>query len=230
MPHLVSMAQSASAAEPQDPPSALTVRGLRRPGLEPVTFAVAAGECLALSGPSGAGKTLLLRAIADLDPNTGQVRIGPWARDAMAAPAWRRQVIYVAAESGWWADAVGAHFDDRAAAAELLDAVALPRDALDWPVAHLSTGERQRLALVRALALDPRALLLDEPTSGVDPEATSRVEDLLRRALGRGMVMLLVTHDREQARRMADRHATLSRGRLSADGGVAEDPAAPPVP
>jgi len=218
------MPQIVGSAEPESPPPVLAVSALRRPGLEPAALSIAAGECVALSGPSGAGKSLLLRAIADLDPCEGDVSLGAVARDAMTAPAWRRQVIYVAAESGWWAETVGAHFEDPDAAAELLNDVGLPREAFGWPVSRLSTGERQRLALLRALALNPKVLLLDEPTSGIDPEATARVEGLLRRAMTRGTAILLVTHDREQASRMANRYMTMSRGRLTPDSEAAAGP------
>lgn len=215
------MPQIERNAEPEGEPPALTIDGLRRPGIEPAALSIGVGECVTLSGPSGAGKTLLLRAIADLDPCEGEVRLGPVARGALSAPAWRRQVIYAAAESGWWATEVGPHFEDPDAAAGILGDLGLPREALGWPVGRLSTGERQRLALVRALALRPRVLLLDEPTSGLDPESTSRVERLLLRALTGGAAILLVTHDGEQARRMANRHLTMARGRLSADGEAA---------
>lgn len=209
------MNEEAELSEGEGILPALAADGLRRPGLEPATFRINAGACVALSGPSGAGKSLLLRAIADLDPCEGEVWLGSVSRRAMAAPAWRRQVMYVPAESGWWADEVGAHFADRDAAAGLLDGVGLPKDALVWPVARLSTGERQRLALVRAVAMDPKVLLLDEPTSGVDPETTTRIERLLRRALDRSTAILMVTHDPGQASRLADRQMTISQGRLS---------------
>jgi len=199
----------------------LTISGLRRPGIEPVDLSVSKSECIAISGPSGAGKSLLLRAIADLDPNLGEVRLNDTSRDAIPAPEWRRQVVYVAAESGWWAGDVGAHFADRSTAADLLSELALPPDALAWPVARLSTGERQRLALARALELEPRVLLLDEPTSGLDPEAASKVEDLLRRRLAQGVVIVLVTHDRDQAKRIADRRLSMEHGRLRPDSETA---------
>lgn len=199
----------------------LTVSGLRRPGIEPADLSVSKGECVAISGPSGAGKSLLLRAIADLDPNQGEVRLNGAAREAISAPEWRRQVVYVAPESGWWAGDVGAHFADRSRAADLLSELALPPDALTWPVARLSTGERQRLALARALELAPRVLLLDEPTSGLDPEAASKVEELLRRRLAQGAVIVLVTHDREQANRLAGRRLRMDHGRLRPDPGRA---------
>ena len=199
----------------------LTISDLRRPGIEPADLSVSVGECVAISGPSGAGKSLLLRAIADLDPNQGEVRLNDTAREAIPAPEWRRQVVYVAPESGWWAGDVGAHFADRSAASDLLGELALPPDALTWPVARLSTGERQRLALARALELEPRALLLDEPTSGLDPEAASKVEDLLRRRLAQGAVIVMVTHDRDQAKRIAGRRLRMEQGRLVPDPGGA---------
>jgi ABC-type iron transport system FetAB ATPase subunit len=195
----------------------LTINGLHRPGIEPVDLNVGKGECVAISGPSGAGKSLLLRAIADLDPNQGEIRLNGTARENIPAPDWRRQVVYVAPESGWWAGDVGAHFADRSAAAGLLSELAMPPDALGWPVARLSTGERQRLALVRALELAPPALLLDEPTSGLDPEAASKVEDLLRRRLAHGAALVLVTHDPEQAKRVAARRLRMEHGRLHTD-------------
>lgn len=209
------MTENAELSEAGEKPPALVVHNLRRPGIGPVHLSVGAGECVALSGPSGAGKSLLLRAIADLDPNDGDVRLDSVSRQTIPAPGWRRRVIYVPAESGWWAQDVAPHFDNPDAAADILEDLALPRDSLHWPVGRLSTGERQRLALVRALALTPRVLLLDEPTSGLDPDSTSRVEDMLSRALTRGMAILMVTHDRRQAERMAHRHLHMKRGRLT---------------
>jgi ABC-type sulfate/molybdate transport systems ATPase subunit len=90
----------------------------------------------------------------------------------------------------------------------------LPADALDWPVARLSTGERQRLALARALVRAPRALLLDEPTGALDEEARALVEAMLRRQLDAGTPVLMVTHEQSQAERMAARIVRVENGRL----------------
>ncbi|HEB79413.1 MAG TPA: ABC transporter ATP-binding protein [Rhodospirillales bacterium] len=196
----------------------LRVENLSRPGLEPASLTIGAGECVALSGPSGAGKTLLLRAIADLDPNRGVVSLNGESRESMPAPHWRRKVAYLPAESGWWSEKVGEHFLDMAAAVPLIERLGLGAGAADWPVARLSTGERQRLALARALALTPLALLLDEPTSGLDPEATARVEELLAERLGEGASMLLVSHDARQAGRFAERSFSMKLGRLAETG------------
>ena len=191
----------------------LKVNDLRRPGLGPVSLSLAAGECVALRGASGAGKSLLLRAIADLDPNEGSASLDGQGRAEMSAPVWRRRVAYLAAEPGWWADQVRQHFDDWSAAGSLIERLGLPAEAGDWPISRLSTGEKQRLALARSLLLEPQALLLDEPTSGLDPEAVERVERLIRERVSRGACALWVTHDRAQAERVAQRSLEIEAGR-----------------
>ncbi len=187
----------------------LTSRFLRVPSLE-----VAGGECVAVMGRSGAGKSLLLRAIADLDPNDGDVSLDGRSRADMSACEWRRQVMLVPAESGWWADVVGAHFLAERPADGVITALGLPPGVLDWTVARLSTGERHRLAIARALCFEPRAMLLDEPTASLDAAATERVEAVLRARLADGACLLLVTHDREQAARLATRTMVIADGRL----------------
>ena len=190
----------------------LSVSDLRRPGLGPLSFALEGGECLAVRGPSGAGKSLLLRAIADLDPNEGAVALDGARREDMPAPAWRRQVTYVASEPGWWADRVAEHFADWRKARPIAEALGLPPDSGEWQVARLSTGEKQRLGLARALAIEPRVLLLDEPTSGLDPEATEAVERLIGARLAAGVSVVWVTHDRAQAGRVARRRLEIEKG------------------
>ena len=85
---------------------------------------------------------------------------------------------------------------------------------LEWEVSRLSTGERQRLAIARALCRKPEALLLDEPTASLDEQATGRVEDLIRECCQAGMALLLVTHDRQQAERTAKRILRMRDGRI----------------
>ena len=195
-------------------PPRLEARALSRPGLECAPFTLDAGECLAVRGPSGAGKSLLLRALADLDPNEGEVLLDGVSRAAMPAPQWRRLVGYVPVDSGWWQTTVGEHFADADAGGRLVTRLALPDDCLRWPVSRLSTGERQRLALARALAVKPRVLLLDEPTSALDEETTAATEALLREWLGEGGALLLVTHAAAQAARMARRRLRVEAGRV----------------
>lgn len=206
----------------------LQVRGLDRLGLHLASLDLAAGECVAIRGPSGAGKTLLLRALADLDPNAGEVVLDDQARDAMPAPSWRRLVTYVASEPGWWADTVGAHFADWPTAAPLLVALGLPQNCGDWPIARLSSGERQRLGLIRAMIQEPRVLLLDEPTSSLDEGGTVAVEALIDQFQGRGGSALWVTHDPGQARRVASRCLMVEAGHVG-EIGLADLPAGAPT-
>jgi phosphate-transporting ATPase len=187
----------------------LSVRGLRRLHLG-ASFDLGAGECVALRGPSGSGKTQLLRALADLDPNEGAVLLDGTSREAMPAPVWRGRVVYLAAKPGWWADSVGEHFPNWPAAASLAERLGLAAECGTWPIQQLSTGERQRLALVRALVSvpppGPRVLLLDEPTASLDEAAKAAVEALIaERRTASGMGVLWVTHDAAQARRVARR-------------------------
>lgn len=190
------------------------IRDLKTLLLGPVSLTVAAGECVSLRGASGAGKSLLLRAIADLDPNEGDVLLGEQQRNQMPAPQWRRLVGLVPAESGWWSDTVADHLKPGEETKALLEAVGLPQ-ALEWKIHRLSTGEKQRLALVRALGNAPKILLLDEPTSALDETATARVEEIVRQQMKAGVSVLLVTHDQAQARRLASRHFILENGRVS---------------
>jgi UDP-glucose/iron transport system ATP-binding protein len=191
----------------------LTIKDLQTPLIGPINLSLKSGCCAAISGPSGAGKSLLLRAISDLDENTGLVSLNDTKREALAAPEWRRKIAYVPAESGWWADDVQDHFADTPDLADLLKAVALS-NALPWQVSRLSTGERQRLALVRALQLNPDVLLLDEPTSALDPSSVERVEALLIARLEAGCAVLLVSHDPDQPSRLGARRFYMSSGEL----------------
>ena len=201
-----------------DAPLRLRLEGLRSPLAGPFDLTLAAGECVAITGPSGAGKSLLLRMIADLDPNEGKVWLDGQERRTWSAPAWRRQVVYNAAEAGWWTDPVAAHFPapTRAAARALAPRLGLDPALLDAAILRLSTGERQRLALLRALVGTPPVLLLDEPTGALDEHSTARVEALLAEHLAAGTTILMVTHSPAQAARLGRRHLRLENRRLVA--------------
>ena len=184
-------------------------------GLAPVSFSLQAGECVALMGASGSGKSLLLRAIADLDAARGQIFLEGVERAEIAGPAWRRMVRYVAADPGWWAETVAEHFPPgNERLTRLLGSFGLPSDILSAPMARLSTGERQRLGLARALLDEPKVLLLDEPTAALDPTSVALVEEVIRYQLLLGRAAVIVTHDLAQARRLA-------RKLIKIEGGVA---------
>jgi len=162
-----------------------TSANLSGSGQRPFDLQVNSGQCVAIAGPSGIGKSLLLRMIADLDVNHGEVGIGQQTRAGMPAPAWRRRVTYVAAESGWWGEHVAEHLRQPQRVSELLAAVGLRADILAAPVAQLSSGERQRLALLRAISQQPQFLLLDEPTSHSTKHSMAQVETLCSNSNGR---------------------------------------------
>lgn len=191
----------------------LVIRKVGRLGIT-ASLELRQGECVVLQGPSGAGKTVLLRAIADLDPSGGTATLNGVDRDVLSGPAWRKCVTFVAAEAGWWAETVGEHYEDWSSALPLVVRLGLPPDCGAWPVTRLSSGERQRLALVRALMIEPHVLLLDEPTAALDPIATSIVEQIIAERVAGGTAALWVTHDREQVRRIATRRLVIAQGRV----------------
>lgn len=194
----------------------LVVRDLRSALAGPFTLTVGAGEALAISGASGAGKSLFLRMVADLDPNDGEASLNGVARATLAADDWRRRVPFVAAESGWWAPKVTDHFpvDRLDRARDLARRLGVEDAPFDGPADRLSTGERQRLALVRALILESPALLLDEPTGPLDPVSTEKVESLLLERVAAGTVLVLVSHDPAQAGRLGARRMRMVNRKL----------------
>ena len=193
----------------------LRVRGLLATAVRCAELEVRAGQCVALTGASGSGKTRLFRAIADLDPNEGEVTLAGKRREQYPAPAWRRQVMFVPAEPGWWAVQVLAHFYI-APEERLLNRLGFTDETLDWAIDRLSTGERQRLALARALVLEPRVLLLDEPTSALDDDNKRAVESLLHEFVDDGGAIIFTTHESEQIVRMGAHERRIEDGEVLA--------------
>jgi phosphate transport system ATP-binding protein len=198
----------------------------------PVSFDLAPGCALGLQGPSGSGKSTTLRALVGLLPpeltvlGSAEVLGCDVCSPSVDLPALRARAVLVGQTpvvfpASILANAVfGLRHVVRASRAELRsrgeaalveaglwDEVA---DRLDAPAGQLSVGQRQRLCLARALALDPELLLLDEPTSSLDPAATRTVED----AIGglRGRTVLVVSHDRGQLGRLCPEVVDLGRG------------------
>ncbi len=203
-----------STQSDSDAPPLLRLRGLYSERLAPVSLDLAAGECAAVVGASGSGKSLLLRQIADLDPGHGEAELDGRRRSVMRGFEWRRQVVYCQAEAGWWDDHVSAHYADRVETVGIMSRLGLPEDKFDALVHELSTGERQRMGLARALLQSPRVLLLDEPTAALDAAATARVEAELARFLAGGGGILIVTHSAEQAARLARRSWRMTQGSM----------------
>ena len=165
-----------------------------------------------LTGPSGSGKTLLFRAIADLDPARGKLMLDSMPRETMPAHEWRSKVAYVPAESAWWYETVGDHFHS-AIDLEFLAQLGFTTDVLDWQVSRLSSGEKQRLALLRCLAGSPDVLLLDEPTSSLDSARSHELEQVVLAYARRcNAAVFWISHDRHQLQRIAKQVYTIHPG------------------
>ncbi|WP_461437825.1 ABC transporter ATP-binding protein [Marinobacter nauticus] len=184
----------------------LLLQGVSIGVLNEVSLTVPRGQVVCLSGLSGSGKSRLLRAVADLEPHRGRISLDNLDQQSVPAHQWRRQVVMVPAESQWWFDEVSAHFPE-GAGEHLPAALGFPAEVMDWSISRLSSGERQRLALWRALVLEPDALLLDEPTANLDNESTEAIERwLLQEIEQRQIATLWVAHDSAQIHRVANVH------------------------
>ncbi|WP_345814297.1 ATP-binding cassette domain-containing protein [Paraburkholderia sp. PREW-6R] len=199
--------------------------------LQATTFALQAGDRVAISGPSGSGKSVFLRALALLDPlDAGRIlwHGAPVARAGI--PRYRRSVAYIrqrpALLDGNVEDnlrypfALQAYRDvrfDRARAASLAAQAGRGDDFLDKHASELSGGEAQITALIRVLQLAPEVLLLDEPTASLDPESSLAIEGLVRAwfdADRSRRASIWVSHDPAQAARMSERHLSMRAGVL----------------
>jgi UDP-glucose/iron transport system ATP-binding protein len=182
--------------------------------LQDIDLRIEPGRCVGLTGPSGSGKSLFLRALADLDPHQGEVWLDGQPAARVPAPQWRSQVSLLPAESAWWHDTVGPHFGEYPE--NWFKALGFDAQVLAWKISRLSSGERQRLALLRLLILQPKVLLLDEPTANLDHANIERVEALLagyRR--GREIIVIWVGHDLEQLHRNCDAVYTIDGPRIN---------------
>jgi heme exporter protein A len=217
--------ESAESGAPEASSAAVEAAGLGRvfgdlPVLDRVSFSVATGETLVVLGPNGAGKSTLLRILATLlRPSSGAVKV---LGAELPRRAWkaRGRIGYLGHEPMLYRDltvgeALGFHAglqkvaDAELRIGELLDAVGMHRRRLEL-VRNLSAGQRQRLAVCRAVLHSPELLLLDEPGSHLDPQGRSIVEPLIGRASG--VARVLVTHEVEAGLGEADRALALTAG------------------
>lgn len=199
---------------------AYAVRGRRL--IDGIDLTLDQGPRTVVMGPNGAGKSLLLRLLHGLlTPSAGAVRWG----GARPTEAVRRRQALVFQRPVLLRRTVGANLrfvlrlrscprDERVARLGRVLALAGLTNLVDRPARALSSGEQQRLALARAMILEPEVLLLDEPTASLDPAAVGEIEALIEAAHGRETKIILVTHDVGQARRLADEVVFLHRGRL----------------
>ncbi len=197
----------------------LEVKGLFASGMsQPVHLKVFAGQVWMVVGASGMGKSQFLKSLADLIEHEGEVRLKGVNQQTIVPNQWRKQVMYFSAETAWWRDTVVAHFDSPPDK-KLLQSIGLPSDILQKNPDDCSSGEKQRLALLRGLSYQPTILLLDEITANLDTEASIKVEQLLQNYLKTSVLtvqtggekissppqkaIIWISHDTAQRQRMA---------------------------
>ena len=206
---------------------ALAVHGLtRRYGaviaVNGISFEVAAGEVFGLLGPNGAGKTTTLESILGLvRPDAGRIEI-----EGDIDPASVRAKVGAVLQATGLPDKItprealtvfGAFYPAPLGAQSLLERFGLVEKA-NAAFDTLSGGQKQRLALALAFTGNPRLLLLDEPTTGLDPQMRREVQDHIAAIRTEGRAVLLATHDMAEAERLCDRIAVIAQGRIVATG------------
>ena len=216
--------------------------------LKGVSLTARQGEVVALIGSSGSGKSTLLRCINMLEvPEAGTVRVGGEeialsGKPPHRKPADEHQIRRIRSELGMvfqsfnlWSHMTilgnvmeaplrvqkRAHAEVEAEALEMLAKVGIRDKAASYP-SQLSGGQQQRAAIARALCINPKVMLFDEPTSALDPELEVEVLRVIKLLADEGRTMILVTHDMQFARTVADRVIFLHQGRIEEEGTAAE--------
>ena len=212
------------------PPPPVVVRGLSKayagkPAVRAVDLEVAAGEILGLLGPNGAGKTTTVECLVGLRaPDAGEIRL--CGLDARAQPAAIRQHLGVALQSTALPDRMtprealglfGQFYARRRPVEDLLARFGLTEQG-DQAFDRLSGGQRQRLALALAFVNEPAVVFLDEPTTGLDPQARRDLHALIRGLRDDGCAVVLTTHLLDEAETLCDRVAIIDRGQVVATG------------
>jgi ABC-2 type transport system ATP-binding protein len=207
--------------------SALAVHGLERrygavKAVDGIGFEVVAGEVFGLLGPNGAGKTTTLESILGLvRPDAGRIEI-----EGNADPARMRAKVGAVLQATGLPDKItprealmvfGSFYPAPLDSQTLLERFGLTEKA-DAAFDTLSGGQKQRLALALAFVGNPRLLLLDEPTTGLDPQMRREVQDHIAAIREEGRAVLLATHDMAEAERLCDRIAVIAQGRVLVTG------------
>ncbi|MEK0165828.1 amino acid ABC transporter ATP-binding protein [Phaeobacter sp. A36a-5a] len=226
--------------------TAISITGLRKTFgdavvLDGIDLTIQPGERIVIIGPSGTGKSTLLRCLNFLDaPDAGLIRIGDLAVDAARASkaeilALRRRTGFVFQNYALFANKTAAENimealvtvqkqprdTARARALEILAETGLAEKADAYP-ASLSGGQQQRVGIGRAMALGAELMLFDEPTSALDPEWVGEVLALMRKVAEERQTMLIVTHEMQFAREIADRVVFMEGGRIVEQGPPAQ--------
>ena len=175
--------------------------------LSAISFELQPQEIRCITGKSGSGKSVLLRALADLDAHEGEAWLNDHSQSNTRPEDWRRQVMWFSAETAWWLEDIAAHFElnseKTAHIKNNLQALQLEKTILKQLPRNCSSGEKQRLALIRGLVHQPKVLLLDEITANLDPETTLAVEAYVMDYVQQNRACALwVTHDPLQQQRL----------------------------
>ncbi|MCA0942628.1 amino acid ABC transporter ATP-binding protein [Salipiger pacificus] len=220
----------------------ISIRGLTKSFngtavLDGIDLDIAPGERVVIIGPSGTGKSTLLRCLNFLDhPDAGRITIGEVTLDAARATraeilALRRRSAFVFQNYALFANKTAKEnimealvtvqgrpkSEAEARALEVLAETGLAEKADSYP-ASLSGGQQQRVGIGRAMAIGAGLMLFDEPTSALDPEWVGEVLDLMRRVAARHQTMLIVTHEMQFAREIADRVIFMHGGKIVEEG------------
>ena len=200
--------------------------------LHELDLVVEAGGVTGILGPNGSGKSTLIRILGTLlTPDSGNATVFGW--DVVAQPlSVRRHVNRVSVEAAFFKElspsenmlyaarlyGVGAA-GTRERVMEILDRLGLPLDTIDQPMKQLSRGQQQKVAIARSFLTAPSLLLMDEPTTGLDPRSKKEVQSLLHMLRSeREVTVLLCTHDMAEAAELCDRVLMMDGGRVLADG------------
>ena len=200
--------------------------------LHELDLVVPSGGVTGIVGPNGSGKSTLIRILGTLlTPDAGSARV--FGRDVVTeALEVRRHVNRVSVEAAFfkelspWENMVyaarlygNANRGTRGRVVEILEGLGLPRELLDQPMKQLSRGQQQKVAIARSFLTAPSLLLMDEPTTGLDPRSKKEVQyalEMLRAE--RGITVLLCTHDMDEAAALCERVLMMDAGRVIADG------------
>jgi ABC-2 type transport system ATP-binding protein len=205
--------------------------------LHELSLVIEAGGVTGILGPNGSGKSTLIRILGTLlTPDSGRATVFGW--DVVSQPlSVRRHVNRVSVEAAFfkelspWENMLyaarlygrGAGGDTREHVVSILDSLGLPLDTLDQPMKQLSRGQQQKVAIARSFLTAPSLLLMDEPTTGLDPRSKKEVQAALQMLRSkREITVLLCTHDMDEAADLCDRVLMMDEGRILADGSPEE--------